>query len=120
MGLFENVEEDFKEVEEYVAGIPAGTHHVMVSNIHTEDKESGKYVIFTYTVVDDDSKYKGKSHNEYIRLVEGGAKTENDTRSLRALKTRLMSFEIPEGKMKSIDPDDIVGTEGALTLVDQP
>lgn len=118
MGLFDELDEDFTEVEEPTLGIPAGTYEAMLSSISTETKDSGTFLVFTYTVTEE-GPYKGKSHKEFKKTVVGRAQNDKDREALGYIKQRLSSLGVPPDRMNSIDVDDLVGTELALTLVNQ-
>lgn len=114
MGLFDDVDDDFTEVEEF-ANLEAGTYEAIIANVTTEDKESGKYMVITYTVTED-TKFKGLSHKEYQRIYPGRAVTDAEKNSRRAIKTRFVQFGIPEDRINTVEPEDVIGIEGALTL----
>lgn len=116
MGLFDAVTEDFSEIQEFVAGVPAGTYEVLVAAVETERKDSGNYLVLSYTITE--GSRKGKTHKEFLRIVEGGAQSDGDKFALQALKTRLKSLGVPDDKMRTVGPDDLVGVEGVIVLVD--
>lgn len=127
MGLFDTVEDDFEtDVEEYNPNLPAGTYEVIVSGVTVETRKDKNdesvehdYLVITYTITEEESGHKGKSHREWQRIVPGRAITEDDKRSRQFIKTRMLSLGIPENQINTVEPEDIVGTEGALTLVPQ-
>jgi hypothetical protein len=117
VGLFDDVEDDFTEVEEF-ANLDAGTYEVMVAHCGIEAKDSGNYLVITYTVTEE-GKYKGLSYKEFQRIYPGRATTDAEINSRKAIKTRMLQFGIPEDRINSMEPDDVMGIEGALTLVPQ-
>lgn len=118
MGLFDELDEDFTEIEEPALGLPPGTYEAMVSSVTTESKDSGTYVVFTYTVTEE-GPLKGKSHKEFKKTVVGRAQNDKDREAIGYIKQRLRSLGVAPERMNTIDPDDLVGTEIALTLVNQ-
>lgn len=122
MGLFDELEEDFHDVDEPQQGIPAGTYEAMVSAIEVEEKPEakrpGKYLVFSYTVTEE-GPYKGMTQKEWKHTIQGRAKDDADRQDLAYLKQRLANLGVPEERMNSVEVDDIVGTEIAMTLVDQ-
>lgn len=117
-GLFEDFEVDFEsEVEEFGQGLPVGPYEVIVSQVTTEDKDSGKYLVITYTVTDGPK--KGQTHREYQRMILGRPQNDGEINALRAIKTRMLSFGVPENRINTVSTDDLVGIEGVITLTAQ-
>ena len=117
MGLFDGLEDSFVDVVEFGVGLPANTYEAMVSDVTTEQKDSGLYLVITYAVTD--GPYKGKTHKEYQKMVVGRATTEKEQKSLQFIKTRLLSLGIPADRQNKVTADDIVGAEVAITIVPQ-
>lgn len=114
MGLFDGVDVDFDEVQEYSAGLAPGTYSSIVSNVTTEEKDSGTYLVITYTVTEGPS--QGKTHREYNRIIKGQPQTEQEINNMRFIKTRMLSLGVPAERINSVEPEDIEGTEVALTV----
>ena len=117
MGLFDGLEDSFVDVVEFGVGLPANTYEAMVSDVTTEQKDSGLYLVITYAVTA--GPMKGKTHKEFQKMVVGRATTEKDQKTLQFIKTRLLSLGIPADRQNTVEPDDIVGVEVAITLVPQ-
>lgn len=117
MGLFDEFEGEFAEIPDIVMGLPEGVYKCVVAGVTVEDKDSGKYLVFTYTATEGD--YVGKSHREFQRIVVGPAMTPEDKQTMSYVKSRLSSLGVPVDRMNSLDADMITGTEIVLTLVPQ-
>ncbi len=119
MGLFDVTDEDFNEVEEFSPGVKAGIYEAIVSAVETERKDSGLYLVLSYTITQEDSPEKGKTHKEFQRIIEGRAQNDKDRQTLQFQVTRMLQLGVDKDRMKTLEPEDLVGTEIILTLVDQ-
>ncbi len=116
MGLFDGIEIDFDGIKEFTAGLPAGKFPVMVAAVESGKNQStdSPQIIITYAVTEGD--HAGKSKKEFLDIVGGVPQDRNQEIAQQVLKTRLKSFGIPDSQLNSVEPDDIVGTTGVLTL----
>lgn len=117
MGLFDGVETDLTTVEEYSVGLPPGTYPMMVAAVTIEEKESGTYLVITYTVTEGPK--TGKTHKEMQRLVLGAAQSDSDETALRFLKTRMLSLGIAPEDLNTVEASDLEGREVVITLAPQ-
>lgn len=96
-----------------------GTHRCFVtkSEIRTK-KDQTKSWVFTYRVADGESE-QGRTKDEWRPLPNtngGHFLTEKDETNARWLKQRLISLGVPEDRVGSVSPGDILGTEVYVTL----
>lgn len=119
MGLFDDFEGDFESLPEPTIGLPEGTHECIVSQVAIEDKDSGKYLVITYTCCDETSPHKGRTYKEFKRIVEGKPQTQKDVEAMSYIRARLNDLGIPVSAMSSLVPDDLQGIRVALSLVPQ-
>jgi hypothetical protein len=122
VGLFDDFDTSIdweNDVAEFQIGLPVGEHHVIVSNYEVSRKDDGrKSMVFSYTVDDDDSPLKGKTHKEF-QQVPTSLSTEAERFAASAIKTRLISFGIKPEQFNTVTDDDIRGLEGVLHIVQQ-
>lgn len=118
MGLFDGI--DFDNVEEFTGGegLQPGTYPVVIAAVDTDtDKDGISQLVITYTVTEGDS--EGRQKKEWLKIIPGSPTEDSDKSGFyaqRTLKTRLISFGIPASKFNSLEPDDLLDIEGALTL----
>ncbi len=122
-GLFDSYDlPDLADVPEYSPGVPVGIYEVTVAHVETKEKDSGKFLVITYTVTEEDSEHRGKSHQEWKRIPdrsEAGRSEAEITRDAQYLKKTLTSLGVPPEKQGSITADDLQGIEGVLELEQQ-
>lgn len=108
--------------------IPEGKYPAFVSKLQIKDvkkkdspSETGKALIITYKVSNEDPSYSGKSKTEFKSLPEvnpdGSYKTDDDEKNAAYLKQRLLSLGVPSEEMDNMKQEDILGTPVWMTLV---
>lgn len=109
--------------------IPEGKYPAFISKLQIKDVKkkaeqgggTGKALIITYKVTNDDPSYSGKTKTEFKSLPElnpdGSFKTDEDEKNAAYLKQRLLSIGVPSEEMDNMNQEDILGTPVWITLV---
>lgn len=107
LGL-ENVEADPNYIND-------GTYPAFVfsSEIKTK-KDQSKAWVLTYKIAPDSPKHAGQQQQEWFDLAPKG---ENAEIKKSFLKRRVLSLGVPEAKIDSINPADVVGIKVAMSIV---
>lgn len=116
---------DFDEVQEVkFENVPAGIYGATVAKIEDgiaqKGKSAGKHqLIIDYTITDaDDEKWIGKPVREFKTYTlpnEPGY----DPRGLGYIKSRFMDLGMPKGFKGQPDPENFLGVDVILTLVEK-
>lgn len=97
-----------------------GTHRCFVtkSEIKTKQADQSKSWVITYRVADGE-KEQGRTNDEWRpipNVQNGNFVTEKDETNARWLKQRLMSLGVPETRVGSTSPKDLLGIECYVTF----
>lgn len=95
-------------------GLPAGQYLGNVYNCKVQpykDAAKGKALIFTYKVNDPDNPMHGETVDEWQGINAFDTPTKK-----RFLKARLTSLGVPENRMSSFKPDDVIGLAVFFTV----
>lgn len=99
--------------------VAPGTYEAVVSDVEVKDNKDKtlKGLWITYTITGETE--NGKNVSEW-KTIPAPADPKNpsaeDKRSMSFLKMRLSSLGIPESRMNSVQPEDLIGTEVAITV----
>lgn len=110
---------DIANAEDDPFSIPPGTYEATVSDVEVKDNKDKtlKGLWITYTVIGETE--NGKKVSEW-KTIPAPADPKNpsaeDKRSMSFLKMRLSSLGIPESRMNSVQPEDLIGTDVAITV----
>lgn len=83
------------------------------SEVRTKQSTGGKSWVLTYKVAPD-QKHAGQTQQEWFDLDPKG---DNAELKRSFLKKRVLSLGVPESKIGSIQPNDLVGIEVSLKIV---
>lgn len=116
MGLLDEYGVDLTEIQAPSYEIPDDTYEFVVSDIYvrkgSEKKPDMSWVNIEYQVGSE-----GKTYTEWFTLPENAsAPTEDELKKLGWYKQRILSLGIPEDKINSFSREEVVGTQGVLTL----
>lgn len=102
--------------------VAEGKHHAFVYNVKVMDltaRGKGKSLVITYKMAEDDAE-KGKTVDEWRGIpavtADGKFATDKDATNASWLKRRLQDLGVPEDKINTIEPNDLVGTEVYVTF----
>lgn len=107
LGL-ENVEADPNHIAD--GKYPAFVYN---SEVRTKKDQTRSWVI-TYKIAPDSPRHAGQQQQEWFDLEPKG---ENADLKRSFLKRRVLSLGVPESKINSINPADLIGIKVALTIV---
>ena len=101
--------------------IDEGVYEGVVSAVTTKETKdkTGKGLIITYTVTDEDSPMVGRKIDEWKNLPQPADPhnlTPEEDRDASFLKMRLKSLGVAEEDMNTVEPDDLIGTEVVFTV----
>ena len=120
MGLFGDL--DVASANEDVFGVPDGTYLCFVSKVSVKegnkaDEHGEKQVgmTITFQVNDPESEYNEREITQYKR-VPRKVETADEKRALGFLKLALMALDVPEERINTVDPEDLVGTSCYVTV----
>lgn len=107
LGL-ENVEAD----PNYIAD---GTYpaYVFKSEIRTKKDETKSWVL-TFKIAPESNKHAGQTQQEWFDLKPVG---ENAEMKKSFLKKRVLSLGVPEAKIPTFSPNDVLGTKVSMSIV---
>jgi hypothetical protein len=101
--------------------VPANTYNAVVSESKVADSKDGskKGLVLIYTVEDPGSEHHGKNVREW-KTIPQPADPKNpsgeDLRAMSFLKARLLDLGVPEERINSIQPDELIGKEVTIDV----
>lgn len=124
MSLFGEL--DVQSAEEIDYSIPDNTYPAFVFDVKvgrtkadpSKNKVSKLGMTIVYKISEGD--YEGRQVQEWKQIpepVDPKNLTEDEKKSLSYLKTRMLSLGVPENRVNSVGPDDLIGSEVVITLV---
>lgn len=116
MGLFDELEIDVASAVDPFA-IPLGMHLCFLTAAEMKkSSKGGAGLAITYTI--DGGDHNGTKISEWKNCPANKeeAATEDGKKSLGWLKQRLTSLGVPEDRMNTMDPDDLVGIHCWVTV----
>ena len=96
-----------------------GTYNAIVSSVGEETSQKGnRGLVFKYTITGDDDPMAGREVSEWKNIPKDPSTTEGQ-RALSFIKMRLQSLGVPNNRLNSTEPDDLIGTEVVITVVEK-
>jgi hypothetical protein len=122
MGLFDEL--DVASAADDPFGVPDDMYEAVVEKVEVKvsndktyhDDTPVKGLSITYKITEGD--YAGEKVSEYKYIpkpVDKNAPTADERRSMSFLKQRLLSLGVPESRINSFEPDDVVGADVYVT-----
>lgn len=114
MGFFGDV--DLASVDADAAlGLPDDTYEAEITKVESRvAKASGNTnLMITYGVTGGDC--KGEEVTEFLRIPESDDDSRDALKARARIKNRLMDLNVPESRLNTVEPDDLVGTEVYVT-----
>ena len=105
-------------------GVDDGTYKATLSAVKREEGKRGPGLVFEYTVQDDE-KFEGRKTSEWKNLPVTAANKQGEWEITSAqdadtmkswIKQRLASLGVPEERMNTTSPEDLIGTDVVITL----
>lgn len=102
--------------------LPPNVYEATVTDVKVGDTQDGSKtgMTITYTVSTDDE-HDGKSVREW-KQIPRPADPKNpaveDKKAMSWLKARLLDLGIPESRINSVTPDDLIGKEVTITVAE--
>jgi hypothetical protein len=95
--------------------ISDGTYPAFVfsADVRTK-KDKSKSWVLTYKIAPESPKHAGQQQQEWFDLEPKG---ENAEMKKSFLKRRVLSLGVPEDKINSLQPNDVVGIKVAMSIV---
>lgn len=88
---------------------------VKVVTIENGERKGRQSLVVTFSATEGD--HKGKSVDRYLTIPDKKFESEEKfNKNLSWLKSFLKRLEIPESRMNSVGPDDLLGLEVVVTL----
>ncbi len=118
MSLFGDL--DIESAEDNPFAIPDGTYNAFVYDIKAGKTKSGDKFGLTIIYKVSDEAFEGRMAQEWKHVPQPADPknlSEEDQRSMSFLKQRMQSLGVPNDKINSVTPDDLIGTEVVITLV---
>lgn len=99
-------------------GVPVGVHPVQVTDVKVirpkaDDKDM---LLLEYKVTDGDATGNTVQERKTIKTDGEDANSPSARRNASFLKIRLKELGVPEARLNSVKPDDLIGVEGFLTI----
>jgi len=121
MGLFGDL--DVASAKDNPNEIPPNTYHCVVTKVATAPTRNGEKLgmTITYKILSGD--YEGKSFTEWKEIpqpVDPRNPTKDEERAISFIKQRLVSLGIPSDQMNSLKPDDLIGIEADVSVIENP
>lgn len=115
MGLFDELEVDVASAKDPFE-IPVGMHLCYVTGAEMKVSKNGsKGLALTYKI--DGGDHNGTLISEWKNVPDKAAlSTEEGKKSLGWLKQRLTSLGVPEDRMNSLEPEDLIGIHCYVTV----
>lgn len=112
MGLFDDL--DVASAADDPFKVADGWHPATLTKVEIKDTRdmTKKGLALEYEITGGEN--KGSTISEwknYPRPADPKNPTADEKRDLAFIKARLLSLEVPETKMNSLNPEDIIGTE---------
>lgn len=111
---------DIANAENDPFSVAPGTYEATVSDVEVKDNKDKtlKGLWITYTITGEDVE-TGKKVTEW-KTIPNPADPKNpsaeDKRAMSFLKMRLSSLGIPESRMNTVGPEDLIGTDVVITV----
>lgn len=118
MSLFGDL--DIASAADNPFSVDPGTYSATVSNVELKDSKAGDKtgLFFTYTITGD-GPMVGRSVSEWKTVPQPEnpkSPTAEEAQALSFLKMRLASLGIPEARMNTVTPDDLIGIDVVITV----
>lgn len=124
MGLFDELDVA-SAADNPFGGVPEGVYECTVTNAVVKESDDKFYregvkkvgLMLTYKVTDGDE--AGEEITEYKAIPRPEDKdnpTSDERRAMSFLKQRMLSLGIPENRVNSVEPDDLIGLDCYVTV----
>lgn len=99
--------------------VPPNTYNGYLTDVKVGPTKNGDKVGMTLIYTVDGGEYDGRSVSEWKEIPQPSnpkSLTAEEKRAASYLKRRLLDLGIPESRMNSVSPDDLIGTALVFTV----
>lgn len=123
MGLFDEL--DVASASDDPFNVPDGTYECVVEKAEVVTSKEKEYrpgvpkkgLMLTFKITDENENGKTITDYKAIPVPEDPKNlTSDEKRDLSFLKMRMMNLGIPEARINSVEPDDLVGVDCYVTV----
>lgn len=116
-GMFGDL--DVSQAQDDPFAVPDNSYVCYLTDVKVGPTKNGDKVGMTLEYTIDEGAHNGKKISEWKQIPQPADPknpSDDDMRSMSFLKQRVLSLGVPESKVNSIGPDDLIGTKCVVAV----